>query len=70
MNITDIKTMNTVERLQAMEALWDSLLHEDGEIESPAWHEEILNERKTKIAEGKAGYLSLADLKTEFFQGG
>jgi len=63
MNVTDIKTMNTVERLQAMEALWDSLLHEEGEIESPAWHEEILNERKIKIAKGKAKYMSLADLK-------
>jgi len=34
--------MNTSERLQTMEALWDSLLYENGEIESPEWHEKIL----------------------------
>jgi hypothetical protein len=46
-----------------MEALWDSLLYEDGEIESPKWHEKILEERKTTIANGKAKYISLADFK-------
>lgn len=63
MNIADFKKMSITERLQAMEALWDSLLYEDGEIESPKWHEEILEERKTTIANGKAKYISLADLK-------
>ncbi len=63
MNIADFKKMSITERLQAMEALWDSLLYEEGEIESPKWHEEILEERKTIIANGKAKYISLADLK-------
>lgn len=63
MNIADFKKMSTTERLQAMEALWDSLLYEDGEIESPKWHEEILEDRKTTIANGKAKYISLGDLK-------
>ena len=35
-----------MERLQAMEALWDSLLDEESEIESPEWHQDILEERK------------------------
>jgi Putative addiction module component len=63
MNITDFKKMSTTERLQAMEALWDSLLYEGGEIESPKWHERILEERKSNIAEGRAKFVSLADLK-------
>ena len=64
MDIADFKKMSTSERLQAMEALWDSLLYEDGEIESPKWHEKILEERKKNIKNGKAKYISLADLKT------
>ena len=36
--------MNTVERFQAMEALWDSLLHEDVEIETPGWHRDVLED--------------------------
>ena len=34
MNIQEIKKMSRIERLQAMEALWDSLLDEETEIES------------------------------------
>ena len=64
MNIPDIKKMSTTERLQSMEALWDSLLYEDGEIESPHWHEKILENRKAKIKSGDAKFISLAELKT------
>ncbi len=63
MNIADIKKMSTSERLQAMEALWDSFLYENEEIESPVWHEQILEERKSKIANGKAKFISLEELK-------
>jgi len=59
MDITDIKKMTFIERLQAMELLWDSLLHEDHEIDSPDWHEEILHERKYKIRNGKSAAIPL-----------
>jgi len=63
MNIANFKKMSTTERLQVMEALWDSLLYENEKIESPQWHEQILEERKKKIANGKAKFISLEDLK-------
>jgi putative addiction module component (TIGR02574 family) len=63
MNIADIKKMSTIERLQTMEAIWDSLLYENSEIESPEWHEKILEKRKTKIKSGKAKFISLSELK-------
>ncbi|MDY6857542.1 MAG: addiction module protein [Thermodesulfobacteriota bacterium] len=56
--------MSIVERLQAMEALWDSLLYEESEIESPEWHRDILEERKRKIENGKAQFISLEKLKS------
>jgi putative addiction module component (TIGR02574 family) len=62
MNISELKKMSKVERIQAMEALWDSLLYED-EIETPEWHKEILMDRKKKISDGKAKFISLEDLK-------
>lgn len=46
-----------------MEYLWDSLLYEDREIEAPQWHEEVLTERKKKIEDGSAKFISLSDLK-------
>ncbi len=46
-----------------MEALWDSLVEEEGEIESPEWHRDILEERKRKIESGKAEFISLEKLR-------
>ncbi len=62
MILTEIEKMSTIERLQAMEKLWDSLCNKE-EIESPEWHKDILQERKMKIEKGEAEYISLEDLK-------
>jgi putative addiction module component (TIGR02574 family) len=63
MNTQEIKKMSRMERLQAMEALWDSLLDEESEIESPEWHRDILEDRKRKIEAGKAEFISLEKLR-------
>ncbi len=63
MDTSEIKKMSVIERLQAMEALWDSLLDEKPEIESPEWHRDIIEERKRKIENGKAEFISLKELK-------
>jgi len=63
MNISDIQHMTRSEKLQAMEALWDSLLQEDNSMEAPAWHNAILEQRKLEMATGKARFLSLDELK-------
>jgi putative addiction module component (TIGR02574 family) len=63
MNAQEIKKMSRIERLQAMEALWDSLIDEESEIESPEWHRDILEERKRKIETGKAEFISLEELR-------
>jgi len=46
-----------------MEVLWDSLTDKETEIESPEWHQDIIEERKRKIENGKAEFLSLEELK-------
>ena len=63
MDTQEIKKMSRIERLQAMEALWDSLIDEESEIESPEWHRDILEERKKKIEAGKAEFISLEKLR-------
>ncbi len=62
MILTEIEKMSTIERLHAMEKLWDSLCNKE-EIESPEWHKDILQDRKKKIEKGEAEYISLEDLK-------
>jgi len=64
MNIEDLKNLSKSDRLQAMEAIWDSLLYEDDDLPSPKWHENILRERKAKISEGTAKFISLSELKS------
>ncbi len=63
MSTIDIKNMNVADRLQAMEALWNSFLNEETDIDSPEWHQDILEKRKGKIQNGKAEFISIKDLK-------
>ncbi len=64
MTINGIKKMSIIERLQAMEELWDSLCHEENEIKSPEWHKDILESRREKIKKGNVEFISLEDLKS------
>ena len=63
MNTLEIKKMSRLERLQTMEYLWDSLIDDESEIESPEWHRDILEERKRKIENGKVEFISLDKLR-------
>ena len=63
MNILEIERMSMIDRLQAMEALWDSFKGEKSEIDSPEWHRDILEKRKRKIKNGKAEFISLEELR-------
>ncbi len=63
MTIIEINKMSILERLQTMEELWDSLRYEENEIESPEWHKDILESRRSKIKDGSAEFISLDDLK-------
>ena len=65
MNTIEISKMSKVEKLQTMEAIWDSLIHADSGIESPEWHRDILATRKKKIEEGKAVFRSIEELRSK-----
>ena len=60
---TEIKEMPVNERITLMEEIWDSLCLEEKEIESPAWHKEILDERVNFQNSGKANFISIQELK-------
>ena len=62
-NTSDIKKMSRSERLAAIEALWESLLDEESQIESPDWHRNVLEQRRQRIESGQAEFISLAKLK-------
>ena len=59
----EIDRMSVVERLKAMELLWNSISQRPGEVVSPDWHEEILRKRLTKVEAGEGEFLTIAQLK-------
>lgn len=54
MQSVDLTHLNLAERLAAMEALWDSLSHDPGHNPSPAWHAQVLAERREELIQGHA----------------
>lgn len=57
------KSLPIENRIMLMEELWDSLCHENEEIKSPTWHQEILEERMELIKSGQAKFISIQELK-------
>lgn len=51
--VTELADRPLVERIQAMEQLWDSLCRESNYNPSPAWHEKILTERRAELQRGE-----------------
>ena len=72
MSIAEIKEeitrLTSAERIELMNALWDSLDAQDQEIESPAWHKEELRTREEEIASGKAQFLTWEDAKADILR--
>ena len=48
----EIKKMSRVDKIRLMEDLWKDL-NNDGDVESPKWHEDELRKTEGLIAEGK-----------------
>ena len=55
--------MTVAEKLRAMEAIWDDLCHRSEGIPSPAWHGDVLAERKRLVAEGQASFGDWAEVR-------
>ncbi len=54
MTAVDIVAMPVSEKLKLMETLWDSLcVQSAGNMELPAWHGEVLEERLRRLAVGE-----------------
>jgi len=60
-----LKEMTLHEKLAAMELLWDDLARYPESVESPAWHKDILDERRQKVVEAEAQFMDWETVKTE-----
>ncbi len=66
MSISDINSMSLAQKIYLMEQLWDSLKQSEAQLQSPAWHEEVLVSRRKQYKQGKLKMLSLDELKASF----
>jgi hypothetical protein len=63
--ILPLKEMTLHEKIAAMESLWEDLAGSSEPIESPAWHKDVLDERRLRIAEGAAQFTDWETAKAE-----
>ena len=60
-----LKEMTLQEKLAVMESLWEDLARTPEAVESPAWHKDILDERRQRLAEGKSRFIDWETAKAE-----
>ena len=60
-----LKDMSLHEKLPAMESLWEDLARTPEAIESPAWHKDILDERRQRLADGTSRFIDWEKAKAD-----
>ncbi|MCC6152172.1 MAG: addiction module protein [Candidatus Hydrogenedentes bacterium] len=55
--------MTVAEKLRAMETIWNDLQQVPANVPSPAWHEDVLRARETRVNEGKSQYGEWSEAK-------
>ena len=63
MSVVDARAMSPTQRVLAMEELWASMCEHEDEVESPAWHGEVLAERRATLAAGETELVPLGELR-------
>ena len=66
MSITlPLDEMTLHDKLAAMELLWNDLARSPDLVESPAWHENILDDRRRRVAESTSAFTDWEIAKAE-----
>ena len=63
MSLADIKKMPFVERVRLMDQIGDTLRDESEQLESPEWHEEILQKRREAYKEGDVQSYTIDEIR-------
>ena len=64
-NTIEIKHLNKEEKLKVMEDIWEDLSIDEGQIESPEWHNEVLKETESRFSIGLEKSIDWRDAKKE-----
>ena len=64
-NIIEIKHLSREEKLMAIEAIWEDLLNEEEQVESPDWHQKALQKTEQRFSSGQERIVDWSDAKKE-----
>jgi hypothetical protein len=66
MDITlPLDQMTFAEKLRVMEALWADLCRNEQDLQSPAWHEQVLKERDERVRSGQEAFMDWETAKQQ-----
>ena len=60
-----LKAMSLHEKLTAIEALWEDLSRTPEDIESPASHKDVLDDRRQRLTDGQSQFVDWETAKAE-----
>lgn len=63
MSIAEVKQLPFAEKLQIMEAIWEDLRAQAERVPVPPWHQELLDERRKAVEEGREELLDWDSIK-------
>lgn len=64
-NTIEIKHLTKEEKLRVMEDIWEDLSIDEGQIESPEWHNAVLKETNHRLSTGHEKSLDWQDAKKQ-----
>jgi hypothetical protein len=51
---SELELMTVAEKMKLLETVWQSLCSNPAELDSPAWHGEVLKKRNQRIEQGQS----------------
>ena len=63
--VLPLEKMTREEKLRIMEELWTDLSRDESQIESPAWHGDVLRERAEAVKSGKETFIDWEEAKKQ-----
>ena len=65
-----LESLSVAEKVRLLESVWQSLCKHSGDVQSPEWHREVLEERKRRLEDGRATVSSWIEAKARLLQVG
>jgi len=63
-----LDALSVSEKVRLLESVWDSLCSHTGDVCSPGWHREVLEERTRRLQDGQATVAPWSEAKVRLLK--